>query len=381
MKKVTKSILVSTLLAVAFGALSVGSTFALFTSQSKTEINVGSGKIDVSSSISNFKTYSCEANADGDRTDENNNKYISKETEVSGIFTNSGTAGFENSTITLSRVTPGDRVTFDIGFANNSNVNFKYRGVYRLVSEDKTLAKGLVTKTNLFAVNEVVAYNGLLEGESDWKTWIYGSEEVLPTISFDIELPIDKNNTYQNKEAQFIFTLQAVQGNAHTTNEDSSIHCGIEDMSQEAVAVAEEDLTLQASNQANDIRVKTVIPAEAEEVNAGDKVELVVSEMELDRKSSTNSVLDFDVKLKVNGTETHSFSELIAVEIYVGEDLLINEVSHNGVVLVKNEDYTYNSNTGIISFSTNSFSPFKVKYTGPITASGQDIEDTGEDNE
>ncbi len=48
------------------------------------------------------------------------------ETDVEGKFTNGGTAALDGTSVTLSNVTSGDKVTFKIKVTNNSYVAIKY---------------------------------------------------------------------------------------------------------------------------------------------------------------------------------------------------------------------------------------------------------------
>ena len=73
MKK--KALLSSVLVIALCLCLIAGSTFALFTSQSKVNIAVTSGKVDVVASVEAFKLYSVEAKEDGTIVDENGGKY------------------------------------------------------------------------------------------------------------------------------------------------------------------------------------------------------------------------------------------------------------------------------------------------------------------
>ena len=367
MNKHIKMLLLPALAAVAFAGVSVGATFALFTDKAEASIEIESGKIKVSSTISDFVTYSAEANANGDRIDENGYKYISKQTEVAGVFTNGGLGGYEGSHIALARITPGDRVTFNIGLGDESNVTFKYRVVYKVVSQDTTLAKALVTKANFTGEEET--YAGLLEFTSTWETapvtGLGGK-----SFSFDIELPIDKSNNYQDKSVDFVFSVEAVQGNAYTENVDAKTLTGIEDLSQNAVAEAGEPVVIEVANGEDEDKtfgLTATLPADL--VDAGDKVELLVSDAEMDVTTSAQATLDFDITLKVNDTAVSQFDEEITVEIYVGEGLDADhmQVFHAGTEI---NNWSYDEDTGIITFTTSSFSPFVVKYQMPIIGGG-----------
>lgn len=215
MKKSHLKLFFSSLFTVGLVGTSVGATFALFTDTAETKVEVRSGKLDVSAEIKNLLTYSCEANEDGDRIDEHDKKYISKQTAVQGVFTNGGTATLsgdesESSTLTLERITPGDRVVFDLSLGNESTVDIQYRIFYRAVGENMDLVKGLTTKINLG--NSTHTYEGLTKYESEWT--LASPTDALVAVSFDIELPIAKGNIYQSRSASYLIGIEAVQGNA-----------------------------------------------------------------------------------------------------------------------------------------------------------------------
>ena len=104
----TRHLFVSLMTLVLCLTLISGATFALFTSESKVDITVKSGKVSVESVIENLKLYSM----DEEQTD---------------AFENGGTAKYENGVLTLDKMTPGDKVTFDIKVTNSSNIDIKYR--------------------------------------------------------------------------------------------------------------------------------------------------------------------------------------------------------------------------------------------------------------
>ena len=57
-KEVRRIVVLSALAALGFGSVAVSSTYALFTSESKTNVTVASGKVDVESTITDLVTYS-----------------------------------------------------------------------------------------------------------------------------------------------------------------------------------------------------------------------------------------------------------------------------------------------------------------------------------
>ena len=359
-KKLLKPIITSGLLALAFGAIGTGATFALFTDNAEAEINIAAGKVAMSLTPEALTTYSAEANADGDRIDERGGKYISKLTTVQGVFTNGGTAAYADGVFTLDKITPGDRVTFTATLANASTVNIKYRLVYVLDSTDTKLATGLVTKMDLSGTTET--YAGLKTFRSEWIALAANASPEKASFSFDIELPIDKGNEYQEKTARFSLYAEAVQGNADVEN-DPVVELLEEDFSGKETAEAGEPTVVEAENEAGDIGVKTTIPADAAEVAPGSEVTLEVSKLVVTSDPETDSAtLNFDISLYIDGTKQSTFAgDPIKVEIYVGPFLEITEVVHDSVTLDPS-DYTYDANTGIITFYTNDFSPFSVSY-------------------
>lgn len=359
MKNKKKSIIASGLFALALAATSVGTTFALFTDRADSKIDVKAGIVDVSASIKDFTTYSAEANeTDGDRIDENGRKYISKVTEVAGVFTNSGTAEVSSTTtssvVDLKRITPGDRVTFNVELGNASNVDIKYRVFYRVVGEDLDLAKAMSTTLTLGNNKETLV--GLYKYESPWT--LLKPTDTLPNVAFDIELPINKGNEYQDKSAQYMLGIEAVQGNASLTD-GKTVSTIYEDARETSVAT-DADVVVDATNRDHTVRVVTTIPAAAEEVTSGQTVELVVSDLIVENTDQEDvGKLVFDASLFVNGQKTTSFSEDVKVQVYLGKDLEITELTHNNEKIT---NFTYDRMEGLIEFYTQSFSPFGVGF-------------------
>ena len=190
-KEVRRIVVLSALAALGFGGVAVSSTYALFTSESKTNVTVASGKVDVESTITDLVTYSgtdLTGNSETDQLDK---------TSVSGTFTNGGTATISGNTLTLDNMTPGDKVTFNIKVKNNSTVAAKYRTV--ISSDDGELFDGLEIK---IGDEYGVSYSSWSNAENK-------------TLDCYVELPSDASNEYQNKSCKIYFTVEAVQGNAN----------------------------------------------------------------------------------------------------------------------------------------------------------------------
>ena len=205
--KAIKSLILSAVGAVAFSSITVGTTFALFTSNAEATIKVGSGKIDVNLEAKNLQTYSAKYQTD---------HYESVATAINGTFTNGGTASLVNGNLELSKVTPGDRVTFSVDFSNTTNVNYQYRLLFEAVSSDKTLATALQIKTDISGSEQTYKY--LNKYISSWEYREAGDNDI-DSLTFDVELPIEVGNTYQEKEITYQLSIEAIQGNAHVEDE------------------------------------------------------------------------------------------------------------------------------------------------------------------
>ena len=358
-RKIIKPIVMSALSALAFGAVGTAGTFALFTDNATTQVPVTAGRVDLSASITLNGTYSAQANSSGTLIDEFGGKYSSVATAVAGTFTNGGTAAIdENGFLELERITPGDRVTFTVtpALGANNNVDVKYRVNYRVLQDsthNMDLAKGLVTKVG------TEEFEGLEVYRTAWTLAHVGA--TLDTLAFDVELPINRGNEYQEKSATIAISIEGVQGNAAVA--DSKYVKCYDDWQEEVVvpSTPNVDVEVEASNSTNTASVKTTIPAEASEITAGDTVRLLVSDVETVANSvdPTYSDLEFDATLFVNDVIVSSFSENITVEVQLPTDLIISSVKHKNVAVT---GYTYNSTTGILRFETNSFSPFVITY-------------------
>ncbi len=180
-----------------------GSTYALFTSQSETNIAINSGKVDVKATIGDWATYSGKELTGIVADDE---AKITA-TEKLGLFSNGGTAEIEDNVLKLKNMTPGDKVTLDINVKNDSTVNAKYRTFIK-ATKNTGLFKGLkitIDEEEFSGFTAVSSLESFKPGE--------GSKTVHVTIDF----PTDKGNEYQGKACEISFSVEAYQNNAAVT--------------------------------------------------------------------------------------------------------------------------------------------------------------------
>ena len=210
-----KKVLLSSIGTIALClCLLVGSTFALFTSQSDFDIAVTSGKVDVVAGVVDLERYSAAkvagTNESAQMVDENGKGYYYN--GPLAAFTNGGTAEYVDGKLTLNKVTPGDKVVFTVKADNNSDVAILYR-----VKVACTKGEFLMTGLNVKFGNEV-ATTGLTSYVSAWTATTVNGEDI-PDIPVEIELPITAGNAYQELTAELVVTLEAVQGNADMDDE------------------------------------------------------------------------------------------------------------------------------------------------------------------
>lgn len=195
--KKTKLIIPSILTILGCVAISAGSTYSLFTSETSNNIVISSGKVDVEANAEIVKTYSLK---NGE----------SAETDVNGTFTTGGSATLDGGSLTLSNIAPGDKVEYKVTIKNNSSITCSYR-TSLLYSDDNGLFGGL----NISVSDGSTTKNTIYVGETE--SLAVGSEDKTYTIS--VELPKEASSEYMNKSCTLNFKVEAVQGNGTLVND------------------------------------------------------------------------------------------------------------------------------------------------------------------
>lgn len=343
MKKISK-ILLSSVVSIALSlSLIVGGTFALFTSQSGTNVAITSGTVKVTATATLNKLESAKADPIGTLVDENGEKYSYE--EVTGTFTNGGTAELSGNVLTLTNVTPGDKATISLAATNESNVNVKYRYTVNVTGD---LAEYLTITLN---DNE---YEGLQTYESAWTS-------VAPAAAIDgatlaVALPMDAAAEAMGKTADVAFTVNAVQGNAAVSGQENVV-CATKTIAS-VMPVTGEATTVGANVESDTAKVgdtKVVVPAD-KAANPAKPVTLSVED----------STYEGNFTIGVNETATPVEIKLdnvaegtpVEVSVFVGKGYAA------GSVKIYHKDdpvtLTYDAATGIATFTVTSFSPFTL---------------------
>lgn len=213
-----KRILISSVLTIVLCfSLIVGSTFALFTSEDQFDITVTSAKVEIDATVGTLKLYSAKANTT--ITDFENVNPADYDSEYCGDgvynFANGGSVGYDGVNITITNITPGDKVVVPVGITNSSNVAIQYR--YKVVVVNNPVK--VVDNTNVYLTNALVVSLGAnaltwTNGEyaSDWTPVNAGV--AIGEVDLSIELPVTAGNEYQDiADVQFAVIVEAVQAN------------------------------------------------------------------------------------------------------------------------------------------------------------------------
>ncbi len=192
-------------------SLIVGSTFAIFTSEATVNIAISSGKVKVNLTIGNLKLYSIPTISEEMIANDSDDNYVLQES----TFKNGGTATLDgtNQQLTIDKITPGDKVTFDIVLKNNSTVATLYRVNYALATKNELdgYSELLPESTELvIKIGENVYTAPQTSAE-----WVELAVNQTETVSVEIKLPASA--TVQDVNCVFLYNVQAVQGNANTT--------------------------------------------------------------------------------------------------------------------------------------------------------------------
>lgn len=191
MKKTSKIIFTSILTIIACVSLIAGATFALFTSESSTNIAITSGTVDVQATVDNVLI----------------NSSLTPDDPM-------GSAVYDKATnkLSISKIAPGDYVKFDITIENKSTIPVKWQLQFTIDgSEGKELFNQLViTSTGIDLINT---------GKEDMSVWQTLEPGVSPSDKLHITVSMPASVELQTGESlQLIARVFAVQGNAPTTD-------------------------------------------------------------------------------------------------------------------------------------------------------------------
>ena len=208
-----------------------------------------------------------------------------------------------------------------------------------------TEAMKLGTLTDVLDAINTTASGELLPGESD-------------TITLALKMQESAGNEYQGLAIGSDFSIKLVA--TQLTYESDSFDDQYDKDAMYPVngSVDKKDgkaATVKAGN------VEVTIPAAAP---AG-VYTLEISPVGAVTDASGNTTVSMDITLLKDGVKVEKLPGIeYPVNVDCGEGLVVVGVDHKGEAVI---DYSYNTETGLISFATDSFSPFAYTYFGNVT--------------
>lgn len=196
-------------------SLIAGATYAIFTDEAKVNIAVTSGKIDLEAQINTetLKAYSRKWNYTTEQYDEygtvaENGKALFRAAED---LPTGGTVTATEATVTLNKMAPLDRVTFDIEVVNKSDIDVAYR--IRVIHEGE-----LYDALDIAMLKHGDAADGYFYATdaSEWITLEHGNNGVVNTFPVEIVFPDagKHDNAFQGKSCELSFIVEACQAYA-----------------------------------------------------------------------------------------------------------------------------------------------------------------------
>ncbi len=201
---ILSSILVLTLCA----SMITGATFALFTSESNTNISATSGKVEVLASLEKAEKDWVYSPTSIDFAEGNAIVDAANAADVAnGVFVNKGTATIDGATLKMNGVTPGDTVNLVIKVTNNSNVAIKYR----VVVSDATGELNEMMDVTIGGVDYITSYK---------TAWTNVRPNVdIADIPVSVSLSTLAGENFESKDFTLSITLVAIQANIDVSEE------------------------------------------------------------------------------------------------------------------------------------------------------------------
>ncbi len=208
-----KKAILSCILTIAMCiSIIAGATSALFTSESKNDIAITSGKVNVQAKVELESLYSpTKINLDG--TIE-----IGDNAANDSTFANGGTVTPNGSSVTLNKLTPGDKAILKVTITNTSTVEFMQRLVLKCAEADSELFGQLVVGLADSADGPYTYYKNFATEWEDRDPIAEGETAVVTYKYISVELPTFVNNEWQEKTCTLNLNVNAVQGNTNATD-------------------------------------------------------------------------------------------------------------------------------------------------------------------
>ncbi len=208
-----KKTIAASLMSIALcGSLVTGATFALFTSESETSIAINAGKVNVQAFLSVEELYSPKSlNLDGT---------VADATDVAETaFANGGTVTVNGEDVTITNMTPGDKVILKVAIENSSTVAFLQRLTLASIDADKSFFNELLVGLSDTVDGTYTYYSDFATAWEAGTPIAVGADAAVSYKYISIEMPGCVGNDWQGKTSKLALNLKAVQGNAAVSDE------------------------------------------------------------------------------------------------------------------------------------------------------------------
>ncbi len=367
MTKTKHSLLMSVIALILCASMLIGTTFAWFTDSVTSSNNIiKSGTLSISLSYIDD---------------------INENPQTSTAWKNVEEAGVKNQIFDYSNWEPGFTQIRHIKIENEGSLALKYlvnfvpKDINGNVINDLDALKidgvSLADVIDVYYFDPAVQIDGRedLEGIAPLGTL----SEVLAGLATSAQGTLEKDgkdiitlalkmkesagNDYQGKTvgASFDIQLFATQLNSEKDSID-------ENYDKESTYPASTTEKVEGGDviEAGDVAV--TLPAGLAEAN----YTLDVDNTAVTTDANGDTTASFEIELYKDGVKVEPVAGVeYKVEIYVGKSLNVAEVTHNGTPVTP---FDYNATTGIVSFETDSFSPFTVTYYSSEAETVEDIE-------
>ena len=347
-KSTKRALLTSALAILMCVAMLIGTTFAWFTDTASTAVNkIQAGNLDVALEMQK---------ADG-----------SWESAEGKTLSFKKAAGHANEQILWE---PG--CTYELPqlrVVNKGNLALKYKILITGILGNAKLNEAIDWTINNAPIN--LTEEHLLAGEEGAAFTIKGHMQETAGNEY-------QNLTIDGIAITVVATQDTVENDSNGDQYDATaeypvvVSANVDVTTDNKVATA---TTVESSQKAADDTTplaKVTIPAGAAVVGGTNQLKLTIDEVAAPANFVATVGTDnrtFEVDMKGLNKETNT--ELFKVELYVGAGLGTFKLYHNGTEMTKkyslsslaqDQQYYYNSSTGVVTFLTKSFSPFTATY-------------------
>ncbi len=322
-------------------SLICGATFALFTSESKVNVAVTSGTVKVEAYVKDLPTLSSEL---GTNLPETTATYSSTDNKV-----------------TVTNMVPGDIVNFSIDVVNYSNVTVRYQTEIAVTSDVDNLLEAL----------EITIGDGI-GSTSMWETIAPANDvdgEVIVNVPVEIKMPQSVSDAkYQGKTIEFTYTVRAIQGNA--TDSAETIDNTNGKLVNEQVMTADMpygtiNVTVPAGAQLSSTDLSS-LTLTVNKATSGGYTTVATNQVATHYEIYVDGIADY-INPFVDGTgrKLYNYSD-IKVELPIGTERIDVKV-YKDRNMPSTTWASYDSTTGIVTFSVDYFTPFSQAKKSVIT--------------